>query len=154
MKRLIALTTLCALTFALALASAYAKSKGVTEAEGAVKKFERQWADAYVKGDAAAFERLEANDFILIDSNGKITTKADEVREVKSGALKMIECKLDDLKVRVYGKTAVVTGIATVKGSSSGQDISGRYRFTDVLVRKKSRWKAVSTQEALIADKK
>ncbi|MBI3417400.1 MAG: nuclear transport factor 2 family protein [Verrucomicrobia bacterium] len=154
MKRLINLTTLCVLIFALALVSAHAKSKGDAAVGEAVKKLERGWAEAYVKGDAAALERIEAKDFTFIDSSGKISTKADDLRDVKSGALKMTECKLDDLKVRIYGKTAVVTGVTTVKGSSNGQDISGRYRFTDVLVRKKNEWKAVSTQESLIADKK
>ena len=54
--------------------------------------------------------------------------------------------------MRVYGKTAVVTGLSTIKGTYQKKDISGKYRFIDVFVKKKkkSEWKVVATQVTAI----
>ena len=56
--------------------------------------------------------------------------------------------------MRVYGKAAVVTGVALIKGNYKGQDISGKRRFTDTLIHKKDVWKAVASQETAVPEKK
>jgi ketosteroid isomerase-like protein len=65
---------------------------------------------------------------------------------MKSGELKFESMDLKESKVRVYGDTAIVTGQSRVKGSFKGQDISGTYSFTDVFVKSKGQWRAVSSQ--------
>ena len=150
-KTLFLLLILSALS--LLVLPAQAKPKNDQEAEQAITKFEQEWADAYVKADTAALGRIEAEDYVLIDPEGKLLSKADDMRDVKSGDFKVETFKVDNLKVRFYGKTAVVTGIATLKGTSKKQDISGKYRFTDVLVRKKDAWQAVSSQVTAVAKK-
>src|SRR5262249_31678952 len=129
-------------------------AKADADTEQAILKFEQEWATAYVKGDVAALERIEADDYVFTGADGKTETKTVQVSDLKSGSLKITACKLEDMKVRFYGKTAEVSGTALVKGTAKGQDISGKYRFTDVLVRKKDKWQAVSTHESLISDKK
>jgi ketosteroid isomerase-like protein len=154
MKTLLTFTATVVIFSLLFVSSAHAKGKADAETEQVILKFEQDWANAYVKGDAAALDQIEADDFVFVGSDGMIETKADEVRNLKSKALKMTECKVEDMKVRVYGKTAIVTGVNTIKGSQKGQDISGKYRFTDVLVRKKDKWQAVSTHVSMISEKK
>jgi len=150
------LALLAVFIFALTLSAplAHAKGKETAEAEAAIKQLEQDWADAYVKADAAALDRIEADDFTMTDAAGEVSTKADEQRDTKSGALKITECKLEDLQVRVYGKAAVVTGVALIKGNYKGQDISGKRRFTDTLIHKKDVWKAVASQETAVPEKK
>ena len=53
---------------------------------------------------------------------------------------------LRDMKVRVYGNTAVVTGTDTERGVYHGKDSSGKYLWTDVFVHRNGRWQAVSSQ--------
>jgi len=53
---------------------------------------------------------------------------------------------IDEMKVRVYGDTAVVTGQSTVKGIFKTQDISGKYRWTDVFVKRDGKWQIVNAQ--------
>ena len=57
----------------------------------------------------------------------------------------------DEVKVRVYGDTAVTTGLAKVKGQSGGQDLSGTYRYMNVLVRRGGRWQSVAFQATQVA---
>jgi ketosteroid isomerase-like protein len=154
MKALPILTLALAIFSILPVLPAHGAAKADAEAEQAVLKFEQDWANAYVKGDAETLERIMAEEFIFTGPDGVIQTKADDVRNLKSGALKMTECKLEDVQVRIYGKTAIVTGVNMLKGSLDGQDISGKYRFTDVLVRKKDKWQAVSAHASAVTGKK
>jgi len=59
----------------------------------------------------------------------------------------------DDLKVRVYGDAAVVTGRFTTKETLKGRDISGQYRFTDTWIKKAGRWLCVAGQGSKIPQK-
>jgi ketosteroid isomerase-like protein len=72
--------------------------------------------------------------------------KTQFIADLKSGTLKMESTKNDDMKVQVYGDTAIVTYRSTDKGKYKDFDISGQYRWTDVFVKRNGRWQIVSTQ--------
>jgi ketosteroid isomerase-like protein len=57
------------------------------------------------------------------------------------------------MKARIYGDAAVVTGRMTADQTFRGQDISGQYQCTDVLIKKAGRWQCVATHLSLIAQK-
>jgi ketosteroid isomerase-like protein len=142
--RTLVVLALVILAFGLAKAPIHAASKGNAETEQALIKLENEFANAYVK-DIAAAERIMADDYIFITPDGEIRTKADEIGDLKSGKLKVIALTAGEMKVRVYGKAAVVIGIYELKGTFDGKDISGRFRFTDVFVHEKNEWRIVST---------
>jgi ketosteroid isomerase-like protein len=120
--------------------------------EDQINKFEEEWANGAMKGDTSVIERLEADDIISTDPSGKVTDKQQDVQALKSGELKFETVKLSDMKVRVYGNTAVATGTNMVKGSYKGQDISGSYRFTDTWVKRNGKWQAVASQATKITE--
>jgi ketosteroid isomerase-like protein len=111
--------------------------------EQQLKKIEQNWADAYVKRDSAVVQRIVADDFAFIGPDGNMVNKAEYVKSI-SGDTVFTVFKLDDLKVRVYGDAAVVNGLATITAKTKGEDESGKYSFTDVFVKQKGEWKAVS----------
>src|SRR6476619_4229141 len=78
--------------------------------EAAVRALEDKWDAASVKGDAAALDSIWADKFISTSSEGKVRGKAEMLAEVKSGDIKYQTAKVDDMKVYVYGDTAVVNG--------------------------------------------
>ena len=112
-------------------------------------KVEHAWSDAVVKHDGAALQRLYADEYFYTDSDGVVRNKTQDISDITSGKVKIASYVLDDLKVHVYGETAVVTGRNTLKGTFEGKDISGAYRFTDVFVKRAGRWQAVATQSTL-----
>jgi len=57
----------------------------------------------------------------------------------------------DEIKVRVYDRTAIVTGRATLKSRYENQDLSGQYRFTRVYL-KQEKWRIVAYQATRIAE--
>ena len=118
---------------------------------GTLMQMEKDWNQAFVKGDPAVVERMEAADFVGTAPDGKVGDKAQDVSDVKTGKMKAEGVDPDDMKVHVYGNVAVVTGRVTVKGGQyGGQDISGQYRFTDTWVKNKGRWQVAASQATAI----
>jgi ketosteroid isomerase-like protein len=67
-------------------------------------------------------------------------SKAETMDAIQSGAIKLTSNDIDDLKVHVYGNTAVVTGRSNAKGTIDGRDIGGLVRFTRVYVKRNGHW--------------
>jgi ketosteroid isomerase-like protein len=114
--------------------------------EEQIKSIEEERNRAILSGDAATLERMTADDYTFITLRGQLRTKAEIVKGFQSGAFKYESRTISELKVRVYGDTAVVTGRSTQKGEENGKDYSGDYRFTRVYVRDKGRWMTVALQ--------
>lgn len=114
--------------------------------EEALIQIEHEWSQADLKKDAAALNRILAEDWIGIDFEGRVITKALALRGIVSDAAALESTVLRDMKVRIYGDTAIVTGTDTEKGEYHGKDSSGKYVWTDVFVRRDGRWQAVSSQ--------
>jgi ketosteroid isomerase-like protein len=122
-----------------------------SQVEQDLMQIERDWAAAMVKKDTAALGRFTADDWVFTAPDGRLQTRAEIEAELGSGDLKFESSTVDDLKVRVFGDTAIVTGRTTDKGQYKGQDISGQYRFTDIFVKRNGRWQSVSTHVSRIA---
>jgi ketosteroid isomerase-like protein len=111
--------------------------------EEQLKKIEQDWANAYVKRDTAFVQKITSDDFAFIGPDGNMVSKADYVKSMEGDTV-FTAFKVEELKVRVYGDAAVAMGIATITAKTKGEDESGRYSFTDVFVKQKGEWKAVS----------
>jgi ketosteroid isomerase-like protein len=155
MKRILAVAVLAAAAAALALGQmgeneGKTKGKGKASVEQALMQMERDWTEAQLKKDAARLDKILADDWVGQGPPG-ITTKAQTLEELKSGDYKLDSITLGDMKVRVFGDTAVVTGSDDEKSSSKGKDTSGHYTWTDVFAKRRGRWQAVASQGTLIA---
>jgi len=144
MKALLNLLTLGLLSLGLTTSTLLAAEKKLSPTAQAIIALEHEFAAAYCK-DVATVERIMADDYVFISPEGEYRTKADEIGDLKSGKLKVTQLTAEDMKVRVHGTAAIVTGYYTVKGTMDGKDISGRFRFTDVFFRRKGVWQIVST---------
>jgi ketosteroid isomerase-like protein len=109
-----------------------------------IEALEMQWREAQLSNDVNAMDRLLAEDYIGISANGTIETKAEALALRRAGMLHITTLDLNDLKVRVYGDTAVVTSRADLTGTNGSSDISGQYRYTRVYNRRFGQWKIVS----------
>jgi ketosteroid isomerase-like protein len=140
------------ITFAL-ISSAFAANDDHALASSAVESIrllEAERNQAILHGDAAALERMTSDDYTFITLRGEMRTKAEIVRDFRSGAIKYQSREISDLNIRVYGDSAVVTGRATQKGMENGKDYSGDYWFTRVYVNQGGRWITVALQTTLI----
>ena len=122
------------------------------DVQAQLTKLEMDRAVAVVKGDIATLDKYTSDDYVLINMNGHMAGKSEMIEGFKSGASKLTSEELSDLKVRVYGNTAVVTGKADVKGTLGGADATGQILFTRVYVKKDGRWQSTSLQQTRVAN--
>ena len=109
---------------------------------------ERAWLNAEINHDVAAFERIVADDWIAITPEGKSQTKAERAAEIK--VAHTTSAMLGDMKVRVFGDTAVVTGSDDEIAMQDGKQSSEHYVWTDVFVKRSGKWLAVASQTAQV----
>jgi hypothetical protein len=121
-------------------------NKSKSSVEETLIGIEQDWSQADLKRDAAALDRILAEDWTGIDFEGAVLTKAQALKGIGSGSGSLESTVLRDMKVRIYGNTAIVTGADIEKGEYHGKDSSGTYLWTDVFVRRNGRWQAVSSQ--------
>jgi ketosteroid isomerase-like protein len=143
MRNMLAIAVLCLLSVSLAVGQ---KASSTNKVEDQIKKLEQDWAQGIMKDGAGAVDQYEADDIVSTDPSGRVTDKAQDKKDLSSGDLKFQSLESSDVKVRVYGDTAVATGTSTVKGTYKGQDISATYRFTDTWVKRNGKWQAVASQ--------
>lgn len=124
---------------------------GQNSVEQTLIQMERDWSQADTQKDAAALDRILAEDWIGIDFEGTVLTKAQALKGINSDSASLESTVLGDMKVRVYGNAAIVTGTDTEKGEYHGKDSSGKYLWTDVFVLRDGRWQAVSSQSTKLA---
>jgi ketosteroid isomerase-like protein len=126
-----------------------------TTSEQELLKVENDWSQASTKRDGAALQHFYADEYVFTDADGVVTNKAKELKNLTSGAFRLKSYKFDDVKVRVYGDTAVVTGRNTITGvwEDINRDISGPYRFTDIFVKRDGRWQCVASQSSRVTEK-
>jgi ketosteroid isomerase-like protein len=109
-------------------------------------KLENEFARAVASNNADVLDRLLVDDWIIVEPDGSIIDKARFLEVIRSGALSHESMESTDLRVRVYGNTALVTGLTTSKGNFMGQDFTSCERATDIFVKQADRWQCVFTQ--------
>ena len=121
-----------------------AQTSGRAEAE--LLKANRAYDEALVRGDAAALDHLYSEEFIYTTFDGEVRDKAQQLAFTRSGDLKLESGQSDDVRIRIYGNTAVMTGRFTAKGKFKDRVIDIRERYTAVWLRKGGRWQLVAEQ--------
>lgn len=113
----------------------------------ALRDLVRQWDEASVKGDAATLDRLLADEFTFV--GGVRKSAYLESVKAKSADTYVESAVSDEIQVQIYGNTAVVTAVDTIKGKSRGQPYENKYLYMDVWVKRSGRWQCVKVYSAL-----
>jgi len=109
-------------------------------------KVEKGFVDAIAKNDLEAIERFVTDDWIIINADGGIIDRERFLEVIKSGTLTHEMMESEDIRVRVYGDSAVVSALTRSKGKFMGQEFTTHERSTDVFVKRDGQWRCVLTQ--------
>lgn len=134
-------TALFALTFLASVLVVFAQE---SDEANAVLQTERDLAGAYQRSDADGIAQGVMEDYTLTHSTGKVTTRADDIAEAKKNDPKYEIFENYDMKVRLHGDTAVVTGKTHTKGISGGKPFDFQFQFTDTFVKDGGRWRLLA----------
>ena len=116
-----------------------------------IERMEEDRVQAGVRKDVEAIAAATAEEYLQIDFNGDIRDKAVAMQRIKSSAFQLQSNSLDDMVVRIFGNTAVVTARSTPKGTLNGADFSQPLRYSRVYVKRSGRWQVVMFQMTHLA---
>ncbi len=111
-----------------------------------VRQVEHELTEALGRGDLRAVERIYADDYTLTGADGEFQDKPQRLAALKLSDPKAASRNRDDIKVRVYGDTAVVTGRTLLKELVKGVERTEGRRFTHVFVKRQGQWQMVASQ--------
>lgn len=148
---------LCLCLVVTVTALAFSQSAGLkadqnSKEEQALLKLEHEWNEAYKNGNKAFLERVMAEDFVFIDETSQVISKASSISSTLQN-VKVESYRVEDMKVRVYGDTGIVTAVWIGKLTVSGKDVSGAFRYTDVYVKRRGHWVCITSQETRVPKK-
>ena len=109
-------------------------------------KVEEEFANAIVKNNPDEIRQFVGDDWIIINADGGIIDRERFLEVIKSGTLTHEMMESEDIRVRVYGDSAVVSALTRSKGKFMGHEFTTHERSTDVFVRRDGRWRCVLTQ--------
>ncbi len=124
----------------------YRAARGLTNETLAreVLEVKRQYDEAQLKNDGVWFERMFADDYLFIAPDSTVVTKAEFIRDLQSRDLTWESVTAEDVRVRVYADTAVVTGRFFGKGHYKGAVLDEHQRFTSVWIKRNGQWQGIS----------
>ena len=107
-------------------------------------RLERVWTDAHLHGDAKALDTLWDGDLVVSAPRMQVLTRADALAAARSGRMRFDRYETSDLRVRVYGDSAIVTGRLRRARRRDDRVVEDDWRFTKVYVRRGALWKVVA----------
>jgi ketosteroid isomerase-like protein len=122
---------------------------GNTEVERELRQMTSEWVEALVKRDVATLDRIMADDCTFTyPLEGD--TKEQFIADVQAGDLEVNALTRENVQVRIYGHTAVVTGLDTANWKYKGHQITGYYSNITVYAEREGRWQMVTIQSCPI----
>lgn len=109
-----------------------------------LEKLNTEWLSAYKSHDGAALGRILADDFEAVYPGGRVLKKADLVKAAINPSRVVETIAWEDLKIMVFGDTAVVRARSRMSGKTPEGPFSGVNDYADVYVRRDGNWRAVS----------
>ena len=118
-------------------------------ADDPVSTLESSWARALMDRDTAVLEQLLDSTFVLTTSAPQVIPRATYLEEAGRPDRSIEDVSLRDQRVRHYGGAAATTGEATIVGSKAGVPFGVVVRYTNVFIRERRSWRAVSSQTTI-----
>jgi ketosteroid isomerase-like protein len=110
-----------------------------------IRALELKWTESYKQHSIDILSSLLAEDFVITIEDGSIFSKAGYISHTADSSTKVHVAEMTDLKVRMHGDTAVVTGAYHEKGQSNGKPYEYHDRLTDVWIKVGGKWQVVAS---------
>jgi ketosteroid isomerase-like protein len=147
MKHLLLFTLLIVLPFAAQAQSNGKKSAADAKAEQEIRQDLVKQQEASLKRDADFYDKLYAPEYFQVTNTGQIRTKAEFLEGMRKNTneVKLDKYFFEDVKIRMYGNTAIIDFIIVSQGHNKMGEFNTRGRATSVRVKMDGRWRVVSS---------
>jgi ketosteroid isomerase-like protein len=132
--------------FFFAVSVAFIPVSAIAATADDIDQLDQQWAQAIINGDMKTFDALNADEFFYNRRGGDSFSKSVYIAFLTSGDVKVKRAVREEVSIRVYGDTAVVTGIQHIDVNLKGEDRKVDIRYLHVWVNGPGGWKLVARQ--------
>lgn len=123
---------------------------GQKEGERKLIALEKQRFLAMTQKDTLFLQKVLADDLIYTHSNALIETKKDFLTSIQTGKIIYKSLESEEIKVRIYEKTAIINGLVHVVGALNGKEFDIHLRYVDVYHKNKMGWQLVAWQSVKV----
>lgn len=121
------------------------ESTSTLQTEQDIRRINEEWIQGLIRGDTVTLDRFMAEGCLFtyaLDGDDK----AQFIADIESGDLQVKTLNRDQIEVRIYGSTGILTAFDTSEWRYKGRDIKGHYRTLQVYVERDGRWQIVAIQ--------
>ena len=120
-------------------------------AETEVKALVQQTMEAYMKTDLDFLERSHAEEFTIVNFDGTVSSKSQELSEFAKKDTVFTALKMTEVKVRMLGENhALVTGVSKGAGKYKGEEFDLNLRDVICYEKQGDKWRAIFWQSTEI----
>lgn len=117
----------------------------------AVRAQEMKWADAYRQRQVDVLSSLLAEDYVITFEDGSTYGKVGFISHSAEPTEHVEIAEMSDLKIRMHGDVAVVTGSYHERGESGGKRYDYRDHLTDVWMKIGGKWLLIASHYSVPA---
>jgi len=110
-----------------------------------VRSLELKWTESYKQRSIEILSSLLADDFVITVEDGSVYSKAGYISHTADSKVRVQIAEITDMKVRIHGDAAIVTGSYHEKGESEGKPYEYHDRLTDVWIKSAGKWQVVAS---------
>lgn len=114
-----------------------------------VRALELKWTESYKQRNIEILSSVLADEFTITVEDGSVYSKAGYISHSADSKVRVQVAELSDLKVRIHGDTAIVTGAYHEKGESSGKPYEYHDRLTDVWIKSAGKWQVIASHYSI-----
>ena len=126
-------------------------AQGQADTAASIRKLEEKWTESYKKRQIDILSSLLADDFVITVEDGSVYSKSGYISHTADTSVQVEVAEISDLKVRMHGNTAVVTGADHERGKSNGKPYEYHDRLTDVWMKIGKNWQVISSHYSVPA---
>src|SRR6476620_6015726 len=110
-----------------------------------IRALEMKWTESYKQRNIDNLSSLLAEEFVITVEDGTVYSKAGYISHTADSKVHVQVADMLDLKVRIHGDTAIVTGAYHEKGESDGKPYEYHDRLTDIWMKAAGKWQVVAS---------
>lgn len=110
-----------------------------------VRSLELRWTESYKQRQVDILSSLLADDFVITIEDGSTYSKTGYISHSAQPSVHVAVAEMTDVKVRMHGNAAVITGAYHERGESGGKAYEYHDRFTDVWLKSGGKWQVVAS---------
>ncbi len=114
--------------------------------EQQILKLESDWARALETRDRQLLEQIVAKDFTFIEPDGSIRTRDEYLADRSSDIADIESIELSEMKVDVYGNSALASGVGTFTERRAGKRYRFSLRWKELWLKQDGRWQVLAGQ--------